>query len=96
MPFTNREFYFPCNLNGLFPLSSLIAVIRTLKPILNKSGKNGLPFFFLICKRNAFQLLSMVAVGLSSTFIMLRNVSGWLAMGTGDPDVGISPLGGAR
>ena len=52
MPSTNSEFYF--FLSNLDDSSSLITVDRTLKPILNKSGKNGLPFLVPDCRRNAF------------------------------------------
>ena len=55
--------------------SSLIAVTRTSKTMLNNSGENGCPYLVPDIRGNAFSFspLRMFTVGLSyMTFIMLR------------------------
>lgn len=80
-------------LEWFISFSSLIAVIRTLKPILNKSGKNGLPFFFLIVKEMLFTVEHDSSCRSVVYGLYYVEECFWMA-GYGDrgPRWGISPL----
>ena len=66
------------NLDSFFPLSSLIAVAKTSKTMLNSSAESGHPCLVPDLRGNIFNYLPlriMFVVGLSYTaFIMLRYV----------------------
>ena len=68
MPSPNREFYFFSNLDSFSFFSSLIAVAKTSKTMLNSSGETGHPCLVPDFRGNAFNfspLRIMFAVGLS-------------------------------
>ena len=77
MSSANGVFYFFfSSVNSFFSFSSLIAIARTSKTVLNNSGRNGYPCLVPDLRRNAFSfspLRIMFAVDLSyMAFIMLR------------------------
>ena len=71
----NSEFYLFSNLDLFYFFSSLIAIARTSKTVLNSSGKSGHPCLVSDLRGNAFSfspLRIMFAVGsLYMAFIML-------------------------
>ena len=76
MSSANSEFYFFSNLD-YFSFSSLNAVAKTSKSMLNSSGGNGYPCLVPDFRGNGFNFspLRMFAVGLSYVaFIYLRYV----------------------
>ena len=75
MLFRSLYFFFS-NLDSFISFSSLIAVVKTSKTMLNYSGESGQPCLVPDLSGNAFSFLPlrmMFAVGLSyMAFIMLR------------------------
>ena len=78
MSSANSEFFFFFSSLDSFSLSSLIAVDKTLKTMLNNSGKSGHPYFVPDLKGDGFRfspLRIVFAMGLSCmAFNMLRYV----------------------
>ena len=74
----SESFNFSFNLDSFYFFSSLIAVAKTFKTMLNSSGGSGHPCLVPDFRGNAFNfspLRIMFAVGLSSVaFIMLKYV----------------------